>query len=63
MRKETVHKIFTIMDNEKLSNQEKTEKILQIFAKQKKIDLPFLKGLLRELGQEEFLKKLETVNK
>lgn len=59
MNKNTVKKIFSIMDNPKLTNEEKTKHILQIFAKQKYVDIPFLKGILRELGQTELLNKLE----
>lgn len=58
MRKSTVNQLMNIMDNPKLSVQEKTRLILQVFAKQKRVDAPLLRGLLRELGQDELANKL-----
>jgi hypothetical protein len=58
MRKETINKIFAIMDNPKLSSQEKLVCVLKIFGKQKAVDRPFLRGVLLELGYEELANKI-----
>lgn len=59
MRKETLSRIFAIMDG---SAKDKTRKILSILAKQKTIDKLLLKGLLRELGETELASKVDSIS-
>ncbi|BCV23266.1 hypothetical protein [Gelria sp. Kuro-4] len=58
MTKASIKKIFAIMDNPKLSNQQKVNKIMCIFLKQKNPDWALLRGIFRELGMPELADKL-----
>jgi len=52
MRKSTWEKICKIMDSTHLTNEAKRERILNIFARQRYIDIPLLRGCLREIGYD-----------
>lgn len=52
MRKSTWKKVCEIMDSTRLTNEAKKDRILNIFAKQRYIDITLLRGCLREIGYD-----------
>lgn len=52
MRKSTWNKVCGIMDSTRLTKEAKKDRILNIFAQQRYIDIPLLRGCLREIGYD-----------